>query len=104
MVQNESSTPDVVLIVDAISLYKGTWWDPKEQCFVGRVDYGTGLPEAEDELATEALVFMLSSILGHWKHTIAYFLQNKIFYRSFDSTCPRFYWSFFMLNVLMSWH
>ena len=36
------------------------------------------MPEAEDELATEALVFMISSILGHWKHPIAYFLQNKI--------------------------
>ena len=78
MVQNKSSASDVVLIVDAMSLYKGTWWDPKEWCYVGTVDYGTGLPEAEDELATEALVFMISSISGHWKHPIAYFLQNKI--------------------------
>ena len=37
-----------------------------------------GLPEAEDDLATEALVFMICSITGHWKHLIAYFLQNKI--------------------------
>ena len=78
MVQNKSSASDVVLIVDAMSLYKGTWWDPKERCYVGTVDYGTGLPEAEDELATEALVFMISSISAHWKHPIAHFLQNKI--------------------------
>ena len=78
MVQNKSSASDVVLNVDAMSLYKGTWWDPKEQCCVGTDDYGTGLPVAEDELATEALVFMISSISGHWKHPIAYFLQNKI--------------------------
>ena len=68
----------MILIVDAMSLYKGTWWDPKEWCYVGTVDYGTGMPEAEDELATEALVFMISSISGHWKHPIAYFLQKKI--------------------------
>ena len=73
MVQNKSSASDVVLIVDAMSLYKGTWWDPKEWCYVRTVDYGTGFPEAEDELATEALVFMISSISGHWKHPIVYF-------------------------------
>ena len=44
MVQNKSSASDVVLIVDAMSLNKGTWWDPKEWCYVGTVDYGTGLP------------------------------------------------------------
>ena len=46
MVQNKSSASDVVLTVDAMSLYNGTWWDPKEWCYVGTVDYGTGLPEA----------------------------------------------------------
>ena len=78
MVQNKSSASDVVLSVDAMSLYKGTWWDAKEWCYIGTVDYGTGLPGAEDVLATEALVFILSSILGHCKHPITYFLQNKI--------------------------
>ena len=47
--------------------------DCKEWCYVGTVDYGRGLPEAKDALATEALVFILSSSLGHWKHPIAYF-------------------------------
>ena len=77
MVPNKSSASDVVLIVHAMSLYKGTWWDPKEWCYVGTVDYGTGLTEAEDQLPTEALVYMLSSISGHWKHPIAYFLQIR---------------------------
>ena len=74
MIQNKSSASDVVMIFDAICLYKGTWWDPKEWCYVGTVYYGTDLSEAECELATEAFVFMLSNILGHWKHSIAYFL------------------------------
>ena len=50
---------DVVLIVDAMAIHKGTWWDPKKRSFVGNVDYGTAIPEASDELATEALVFLI---------------------------------------------
>ena len=50
----------------------------KEKCAVGRVGYGTGLPEAEDDLAIEVLVIMIFGIPSHWKHQIAYFLQNKI--------------------------
>ena len=46
--------------------------------YVGRVYYGTALPEVGDNLATEALVFMIGGATGHWKHPIGYFLQNKI--------------------------
>ena len=49
--------------------------------------------EADDELATEALFFMIRSISGHWKHPIAYFLQNKISVEVLNSTYPRLYWS-----------
>ena len=69
---------DVVLIVGAMAIQKGTWWDAKQRAYVGRVDYGTGMPEADDDLATEALVFMISGVSGHWKHPIGYFLQNKM--------------------------
>ena len=72
------SMSNVVLMLDAMAIHKGTWWDPKQKCYVGHVDYGTGIPEADDDLATEALVFMISGVTGHWKHPIAYFLQNKI--------------------------
>ena len=70
MVQNKSSASDVVPILMQCLCTKAPWWDPIEWCYVGTVDYGTDLPKAEDELATEALVFMLSSISGHWKHPI----------------------------------
>ena len=36
------------------------------------------MPEAGDNLATEALVFMIGGVTGHWKHPIGYFLQKKI--------------------------
>ena len=69
---------DGVLIIDVMELHKGTWWDQKKRCYIGRVDYGTALPEAGDNLAPEALVFMIGGVIGHWKHPVGYFLQNKI--------------------------
>ena len=50
---------DVVFIIDAIAVHKGTWWYQKKKGYLWRIDHGTGLPEAEDDLATEALVFMI---------------------------------------------
>ena len=68
---------DVVLIVDAMDLHKGTWWDEKKRCYIGRVDCGTALPDAGDNLATEALVFMIGGVAGHWKHPTSYFFQIR---------------------------
>ena len=78
MATNNSTLSDVVLIIDAMAIHKGTWWDPKKRSFVGNVDYGTAVPEASDDLATEALVFLICGVKGHWKHPVGYFLQNKI--------------------------
>ena len=41
------------------------------------VDYGTAVPEVTDSYATEVLVFMVSGLSGHFKHPIAYVLQDK---------------------------
>ena len=68
---------DVALIVDAMALHKGIIWDPKTKQYVGTVDYGTALPEVTESFATEALVFMVSGLSGHFKHPIAYVLQDK---------------------------
>ena len=78
MATNNTTVSDVVLIVDAMAIHKGTWWDPRKRCFVGNVDYGTAIPEASDDLATEVLVFLICGVKGHWKHPVGYFLQNKI--------------------------
>ena len=66
---------DVVLVVDA--LHKGIIWDPISKQYVGTVDYGTAIHEVPDDLATEALVFMIVGVNGHFKHSIAYALQDK---------------------------
>ena len=40
-------------------------------------DYGTVVPEPADSLAMEALVFIIVSMTGHWKHPTGYILQDK---------------------------
>ena len=52
--------------------YRGVELQRKMLCC--NVYYGRGLSEADDELATESMVFMINGISGHWKHPIAYFL------------------------------
>ena len=79
VVHPKSWMSEVVLMVDAMTLHKGTVWDPKSKSYVGTVDYGTTIPENEDELATEALVFMVVGMTGHWKHPIAYVLTEQMF-------------------------
>ena len=68
---------DVVLIVDAMAIHKDTTWDPKTKRFVGTVDYGMAMPEVMESLATEALVFMIAGLTGHFKHPVVYVLQDK---------------------------
>ena len=60
-----------------MAIHKGTFWDPKNQHYVGNVNYGTAVPEACVNLATEALVFLAVGLRGFRKHPIAYVLQDK---------------------------
>ncbi|GFS08920.1 THAP domain-containing protein, partial [Elysia marginata] len=54
-------------------------YDSKRKCYVGGVDLGSvKVGVSEDTLATEALVFMVVGLMGHWKQAIGYFLINKI--------------------------
>ena len=62
VVEKKPSMSDVVLIVDAMALHKGTMWDQKLKQYVGTVNYGPAVPEPPEQLATEALVLMISSV------------------------------------------
>ena len=64
------------LVVDGMAIRKQVNWDSKRKCFVGYVDNGSGVDSNSPEEATEALVFMVVGIFGHWKLPIAYFLLN----------------------------
>ena len=69
---------EVVLIVDAMTLHKGTVGDPTSRQYVGHVDYGTAVPEAPDELATKALVFLVVGKTGHFKHPIVMYFKTNV--------------------------
>ena len=45
--------------MDVMAIRKQTTYDPKEDRYVGFVDYGGAIPEPRDQLASEALVFLL---------------------------------------------
>ena len=55
-----------------------TVWTPQHNKYFSFVDYGTEIPNPpSDQLASEALVFLLVGTRSHWKCPIGYFLGNK---------------------------
>ena len=68
---------DAVLVVDAMAIYKVSFWDPKNWQYVDNVNYGTAVPETCENPAIETLVFLAVGLRGFWKHPIAYVLQDK---------------------------
>lgn len=55
---------------------KHVQYNPHTQKMSGFVDMGDGLNETD--VASEALVFMVVGIQGHWKAQIAYYLTNAV--------------------------
>lgn len=67
------------LVVDAMAIKNNILYDKSTGKYVGFTDYGKDLVINEpDTPATEALVFMLVGLCGHWKTPIGYVLCNKI--------------------------
>ena len=69
---------DCCLIIDAMSIGKQLLWHNNQSKYVGFVNYGETPPENPDNLASEALVFLLVGARSHWKCPIAYFLADKM--------------------------
>lgn len=69
---------DCVLMFDAMAIKQEIVYDQKEQKYVGFTDCGTIEGECADEVASEALVFLVSGLTGHWKYPIAYFLEDHL--------------------------
>ena len=84
---------DVVLIVDAMSLCKSSLHDLSQDSFAGLVDYGKAIPEPETTDATEALVFIIVGLTGHWRHPIAYFFAEQVLCYGANSIDQRLYWA-----------
>ena len=69
---------DCVIIIDEMSIKKQTCWDPKNDKFVGNVDYGSFQGEDVDNIATNALVVMVAGLKKPWSVPLAYFLTDKL--------------------------
>ena len=69
---------DCVLMLDEMSIKKQLQWDKKQSKFVGNTDYGTFKADANDTIATNALLFMVCGLQKPWYVPIAYFLTNNL--------------------------
>ena len=69
---------DCIIIIDEMSIKKEVKWDPKNEKFVGTVDYGSIKAEETDTIATNALVIMISGLKKPWYVPLGYFLTNKL--------------------------
>ena len=69
---------DCCLLLDGMAIRKQIIYDQHADKYVGFVNYGAAIVEPDEQPATEALVFLLTGLQGHWKCPIGYFLINKI--------------------------
>eukprot|EP00795_Rhopilema_esculentum_P001055 gene1055-15385_t len=69
---------DCALLIDGMSIRKQVTYDQLKSKYSGFVDYGNIIPENSENLASEALVFMLTGLKSHWKCPVGYFLTDKL--------------------------
>ena len=79
-VSRDAIKKDCCMIIDAMAIRKQTVYEPKNDRYVGFVNYGEGvpIPDDPDTMATEAHVFLLVGSRSHWKCPVGYFLTDKI--------------------------
>ncbi len=63
-------------MLDAMAIKKHVQYNPHTQTMSGFVDRGDGFNETDT--TTEALVFMVVGLQGHWKPQIAYYLTKSL--------------------------
>lgn len=66
----------VTLMLDAMAIKKHVQYNPPTQTMSGFVDTGDGFNETD--VASEALMFMVVGMQGHWKAPIAYCLTSVL--------------------------
>ena len=69
---------DCALICDAMSIKASTIYNKHIGRYEGFIDYGPDIVvDDENKIPTDALVFMLVGLKGHWKYPIGYTLCDK---------------------------
>lgn len=66
------------LMLDAMSIRKQLLYDGHSKTTVGFINLGVGEEEESEQLASEALVFMLVGLRGKWKAPIAYYFTRSL--------------------------
>lgn len=66
----------VSLMLDAMAIKKHVQYNPQTQTMSGFVDMGDGCNETD--VASEALVFMVVGLQGHWKAPVGYYLTSAL--------------------------
>ena len=75
----DNSYKDCALIVDGMYIKSGVIYNRSTEKYDGFSDYGEDLIAFNpDEIATEAVVFMLVGLKGHWKCPVGYVLCSGI--------------------------
>jgi len=70
---------DCALVFDAIHLKSGLVYEHSRGTYEGFVNFGQDIVGFdEDQIATEAMVFMLVGLRGNWKCPIGYVLENGL--------------------------
>ena len=70
---------DATLVVDAMGIQQSQGWNKFKDKIDGLTNYGEGVVlDDPDEVASDALVFLLVGMRQHWKYPTGYALSNKI--------------------------
>ena len=78
-VEEDPANADCTLLCDAMKIKSSTIYNKETVCFEGFVNYGNDIiVDDENEIAADALVFMLVSLKNSWKYPIGYVLINGI--------------------------
>lgn len=64
------------LVLDGMSIRRQVQYDSHKQTMIGFVDLGSGIDETS--MASEALVFMVVGLQGHWKMPIAFYFISSL--------------------------
>ena len=73
-VKENPDMQDVCIMFDSLAIKKEYTYDDKSQSYSGGVNFGSFCNGCSDDLATEALFFMVVGLRGHWKRPFGYFL------------------------------
>lgn len=78
LASKSNNTILVSLSMDEMYIRKQITYDPSKEKDIGYVDYGCDIDDDSSDLASQAIVFMVTGINRAWKMPVGYFLVNSL--------------------------